>query len=42
MLTVIMNLLTFMLLASWIGAFFGLTLVFLIKVAKLVMYEIEQ
>lgn len=40
MLTVVMNTLTFLVLASWLGALVGLTLVFLLKVAKLVAHEL--
>lgn len=42
MLILVMNSLVFLVLAAWIGALLGLTLVFLIKVAKLVLYEIHQ
>lgn len=41
MFTIVMNLLTFFLLASWIGALLGLTLVFLLRVAKLVTNELK-
>lgn len=41
MLVVVMNTLTFLVLASWLGAALGLTIVFLIKVAKLVTNELN-
>lgn len=42
MLTIIMDMMTFLMLASWIGTLLGLTVVFLIRVAKLVVYEIYR
>ena len=40
MLTVIMSVLTFLVLSAWIGTLLGLTLVFLMKVAKIVVREL--
>lgn len=42
MLIVVMNTLTFLILGAWLGTLLGLTLVFLIRVAKLLEYELYK
>lgn len=42
MLTLLFDTMTFLLISAWIGTLVGLTVIFLIKVAKLVVYEINQ
>lgn len=42
MLTVVMNTMTFLVLGAWLGTLLGLTLVFLIRVAKLVEHELYK
>lgn len=42
MLVIVMNTLTFLVLGAWLGTLLGLTLVFLIRVAKLVEHELYK